>query len=78
MNKNDFNKLAEDHFIIKLIGGIVVGSIAFIAGIVMAIVFFLRGEIWADIAWLFILIAVTGALVAVVNALILRSRNKNE
>lgn len=78
MNKNDFNKLAADHFISKLIGGIVVGSIAFIAGIVMAIVFFLRGETWADIAWLFILIAIIGALVVVVNALILRSRNKNE
>ncbi len=78
MNKNDFNKLATDHFISKLIGGIVIGSIAFIAGIVMTIVFFLRGETWADIAWLFILIAVIGALVVVVNALILRSRNKNE
>lgn len=78
MNKNDFNKLAADHFISKLIGDIVIGSIAFIAGIVMAIVFFLRGETWADIAWLFILIAVIGALVVVVNVLILRSRNKNE
>ena len=78
MNKNDFNKLAADHFISKLIGGIVIGSIAFIAGIVMAIVFFLRGETWVDIAWLFILIAVIGALVVVVNVLILRSRNKNE
>ena len=38
MNKNDFNKLAADHFISRLIGGIVIGSIAFIAGIITAIV----------------------------------------
>jgi ABC-type antimicrobial peptide transport system permease subunit len=78
MNKDDFNKLAADHFISKLIGGIVVGSIAFIAGIITAIFFMARGGTQAEVAWLFILIAVIGALVVVVNVLILRSRNKNE
>jgi hypothetical protein len=78
MNKDDFNKLAADHFISKLIGGIVVGSIAFIAGIITAIFFMARGGTQAEVAWLFILIAVIGALCVVVNALILRSRNKNE
>ena len=78
MNKNDFDKLAADHFISKLIGGIVIGSIAFIAGIITAIIFMARGGMHAEVAWLFILIAVIGALVVVVNVLILRSRNKNE
>lgn len=78
MNKNDFNKLAADHFISRLIGGIVIGSIAFIAGIITAIFFMARGGTQADVAWWFILIAIIGALVVVVNALILRSRNKNE
>ena len=78
MNKDDFNKLAADHFISKLIGGIVIGSIAFIAGIITAIFFMARWGTQAEVAWLFILIAVIGALVVVVNVLILRSRNKNE
>lgn len=78
MNKNDFNKLAADHFISKLIGGIVIGSIAFIAGIITAIIFMTRGGTQADVAWWFILIAIIGALCVVVNVLILRSRNKNE
>ena len=78
MNKDDFNKLAADHFISKLIGGIVIGSIAFIAGIITAIIFMARGGTQADVAWWFILIAIIGALCVVVNALILRSRNKNE
>ena len=78
MNKNDFNKLAADHFISKLIGGIVIGSIAFIAGIITAIIFMARGGTQADVAWWFILIAIIGALCVVVNVLILRSRNKNE
>lgn len=78
MNKNDFNKLAENHFISKLIGGIVIGSIAFIAGIITAIFFMARGGTQADVAWLFILLAIFGALCVVVNILILRSRNKNE
>ena len=78
MNKDDFNKLAADHFISRLIGGIVIGSIAFIVGIITAIFFMARGGTQAEVAWLFILIAVIGALVVVVNVLILRSRNKNE
>ena len=78
MNKDDFNKLAADHFISRLIGGIVIGSIAFIAGIITAIIFMARGGTQADVAWWFILIAIIGALCVVVNVLILRSRNKNE
>ena len=76
--QDSYTKMAVADFTVKLVMGVIFGSIAFIAGIIFLIVILVTGKNGEIIA-MPIAFIVVGALVSVVNTLILlNGKNKKK